>query len=64
MLLLTVALVAFIGFFALFPDKVRAIKDGSGTVVGWLVAIGAAGWVIGALLQLARYGTITTPCCG
>jgi hypothetical protein len=33
-------------------------------VVHWLIALGAAGWLLGAVIQLVKYGLLTTPCCG
>lgn len=33
-------------------------------VVHWLIALGALGWILGAVIQLVRYGSIMAPCCG
>lgn len=33
-------------------------------IVHWLIFLGAAGWVLGAVIQLVMYGSIMTPCCG
>lgn len=33
-------------------------------IVYWLIALGAAGWLLGAVVQLAKYGAIMAPCCG
>jgi hypothetical protein len=32
-------------------------------IVHYLIAIGLLGWVVGALIQLVKYGAIMTPCC-
>ena len=31
--------------------------------IGWILAISAAMWVFGALVQLLLYGTVVQPCC-
>lgn len=33
-------------------------------IVYWLIALGALGWILGAVIQLATYGSLTAPCCG
>ena len=33
-------------------------------IVIWLITLSAAGWLLGALLNLLAYGTLTAFCCG
>jgi len=33
-------------------------------LVHWLIGLGVAGWILGAVIQLVQYGLLTTPCCG
>ncbi len=59
---MTIALMLFVWLFAAFGSGVKSyIKALSGHAGRWLVAIGAAGWLVGALIQVARYGAITAP---
>lgn len=58
------ALLAFFGLFAILGGATKArIKDLFGTAVVWMVCLGAAGWIVGSILQAIRYGAITAPCC-
>ena len=56
------ALMIFVWLFAaLGPDVKSHIRALGGHAAKWLVAIGAAGWVVGALIQIAAYGAVTAP---
>lgn len=56
------ALMIFVWLFAVLgPDVKSYIRALGGHAARWLVAIGAVGWVAGALIQIATYGAVTAP---
>lgn len=57
-------LIAFFSLFAILSSATKArIKDLFGAAVVWMVCLGAAGWIVGSIIQAIRYGAITAPCC-
>lgn len=59
---MTIALMTFVWLFAVLSRGAKSqLRDLAGHAARWLVAIGAAGWVAGALIQIATYGVVTTP---
>lgn len=58
-----VALLLFIAAFALAPKLIERIKDSAGPVVATIAVAAAACWILGAIFQAAKYGTVTAPCC-
>lgn len=59
---MTLALMTFVWLFAVLGRGTKSqLRDLAGHAARWLVAIGAAGWVAGALIQIAKYGAVTAP---
>jgi len=44
--------------------KTASSYDERVPIITWLIALSAAGWLLGALLNLLAYGTLTAFCCG
>lgn len=44
--------------------KTASSYDEGVPLITWLIALSAAGWLLGALLNLLAYGTLTAFCCG
>ena len=56
------ALMIFVWLFAILGLGIKSyIRALGGHAARWLVAIGAVGWVAGALIQIATYGAVTAP---
>lgn len=56
------ALMIFVWLFAVLGSGAKShLRDLAGHAGRWLVAIGAVGWVAGALIQIATYGAVTAP---
>lgn len=56
------ALMIFVWLFAVLGPGIKSyIRALGGHAARWLVAIGAVGWVAGALIQIATYGAVTAP---
>ena len=59
---MTIALMIFVWLFAILGPGIKSyIRALGGHAARWLVAIGAVGWVAGALIQIATYGAVTAP---
>lgn len=59
---MTIAFMIFVWLFAVLGRSAKSqLRDLAGHAGRWLVAIGAAGWAAGALIQIAKYGAVTAP---
>ena len=59
---MTLSFMIFVWLFAVLGRSAKSqLRDLAGHAGRWLVAIGVAGWVAGALIQIATYGVVTTP---
>ena len=59
---MTLSFMIFVWLFAVLGRGTKSqLRDLAGHAGRWLVAIGVAGWVVGALIQIATYGVVTTP---
>lgn len=56
------AFLAFVWLFLVLGHGTKeSLKDLFSYAVCWMIALSFAGWVIGAILQVAKYGTVTAP---
>ena len=56
------AFMIFVWLLAALSSDIKSyIKAFGGHAATWAIAIGVAGWIVGALVQIARYGAVTTP---
>jgi len=60
---LVLIFMAFVGCFALAQKATRRLGDAAPAIAKTMAALGAVGWVAGAVLQLVKYGAVTAPCC-
>ena len=56
------AFMIFVWLLAVLSTDIKShIKAFGGHAINWAIAIGTAGWIVGALVQIARHGAVTTP---